>query len=180
VEAAQKCIEEMSGMRLASNAPPLVIKFADTREQKEARFHHRQQRQPRPQTFPFGDGLSVPNPDGSPVYYYYPQGAFPFPPYAFQPGQYNPSPPVYGPFGLVMPPDGAEGSPGAASSQDEASDNGGEAAEGDDLSSSSPSTSSASSAAAPGSPLLPPPPTPLASAAAMTAGFGAIAVKTAN
>jgi len=71
-QQAQTVIDEMNGFRLSPGAPPLIIKFADTKEQKEARQamrgrgrgghgHHGMQQ---------GGGNGSPIP---PMYYYYPQ-----------------------------------------------------------------------------------------------------------
>lgn len=69
-QQAQAVIDEMNGFRLSPGAPPLIIKFADTKEQKEARqsmrararggHHHGMH--------PGAGNSHIP-----PMYYYYPQ-----------------------------------------------------------------------------------------------------------
>jgi len=71
-QVAQTVIDEMNGFRLAPAAPPLIIKFADTKEQKDARQTMRSRgRGGRHQGgMPHG---AVPAGAMPPMYYYYPQ-----------------------------------------------------------------------------------------------------------
>lgn len=69
-QQAQAVIDEMNGFRLSPGAPPLIIKFADTKEQKEARQSMRARaRGGHHHGMHPGAGSShLP-----PMYYYYPQ-----------------------------------------------------------------------------------------------------------
>jgi RNA recognition motif-containing protein len=79
---SQAVIDEMNGFRLSPGAPPLIIKYADTKEQKDARQMMRV-RSSRPPGGHGGYGGHVPiagqpqNPI-PPMYYYYPQYGYPF------------------------------------------------------------------------------------------------------
>jgi RNA recognition motif-containing protein len=70
-QQAQTVIDEMNGFRLSPGAPPLIIKFADTKEQKEARQAMRGRgRGSHHHGMHHGAGNGSPIP---PMYYYYPQ-----------------------------------------------------------------------------------------------------------
>jgi RNA recognition motif-containing protein len=82
VSQAQAVIDEMNGFRLSPGAPPLIIKFADTKEQKDARQVMRS-RGPRQQGGHGGYGGQHQHPGQPqspipPMYYYYPQYGYPF------------------------------------------------------------------------------------------------------
>jgi len=65
---AQAVIDEMNGFRLSPGAPPLIIKFADTKEQKEAR----QTMRGRGRGGHHGMHPGAANSPIPPMYYYYP------------------------------------------------------------------------------------------------------------
>lgn len=73
-QQAQTVIDEMNGFRLSPGAPPLIIKFADTKEQKEARQAMRGRARPN---HVHGVHHGAPNSHIPPMYYYYQPFAYP-------------------------------------------------------------------------------------------------------
>jgi len=94
-DQATAAIDEMNNYKLYPSAPPLTVKFADTKEQKNARKALRQKQLKLDR---FGNTSPVPS---QTTYYYY-QQPYSYNGYAYNSGFYNMSPSEL-PYGSTLP-----------------------------------------------------------------------------